>query len=63
MNHLLPDAPIIVVIAHFVALALLFGQTFIRYIRRHALKRQLQETVRPAESFRTQGYEQRQFNP
>lgn len=64
MTHLLPDVPILVVVAHFLALVLLFGQTFVSYIRRLALKRQLQETLKPAQPFGRKGFlhEERQLN-
>lgn len=51
MIHLLPDVPLVVVIAHFVALGALFGPPTVRRVKRWQLKRQLAES--PVSTFRS----------
>ena len=52
MMHFLPDVPLAVVIAHFLALGALFGPPIVRRVRRWQLKRLLAESSSPAAPYR-----------
>lgn len=53
MNHLLPDVPLPVVIAHFFALGALFGPPVVRRVRRWQFKKHLAESSSPMSTFRS----------
>lgn len=61
MIHLLPDVPVAVVIAHFLALGALFGPPIVRRVERWQLKRQLDKVLTSANAVRPDG--RRQLEP
>ncbi len=58
MNHVLPDVPLAVVIAHFLALIVLFAPPVVRWFRRWQLKRQLADNLSPVSTYRSRALRQ-----